>query len=263
MLVFSAITPHPPILVPSIGQDSLEQIQKTKTAMEKLADDFYSAKPETVILISPHGQLMEKAFTLNTAPEMFVNFKQFGDMETKLEFKGDTALAYSIKEAVETKLSMQMIAEENLDHGAGVPLFYLLNNLPQVKVITLGYSLQDYEEHFKLGSELAEVFHSSPKKIAIVASGDLSHRLIEGAPAGFSPSGKKFDKKLVELIKNKKTDEILKLDKDLIDEAAECGLRSIIILLGLLSEYNYIPDVLSYEGPFGVGYLVCNFELNR
>ena len=48
---------------------------------------------------------------------------------------------------------------------------------------------------------------------------------------------------------------------DLIAEAGECGLKSIVILLGILDGINYKPRLLSYEGPFGVGYLVMQFEL--
>ena len=50
------------------------------------------------------------------------------------------------------------------------------------------------------------------------------------------------------------------MNKSLIDEAGECGYRSILILLGIFHELNYRIEVLSYEGPFGVGYLVANFR---
>ena len=100
------------------------------------------------------------------------------------------------------------------------------------------------------------------KKIAVIASGDLSHCVTKDAPAGYSPRGKEFDEKLVELITNKNITGILKIDQGLIEEAGECGLRSIMILLGLLERINYTPEILSYEAPFGVGYLVANFKLN-
>jgi len=54
----------------------------------------------------------------------------------------------------------------------------------------------------------------------------------------------------------------LKLD-ELYPEAGECGLRSFCFLLGILeaSGISWQPEILSYEGPFGVGYLVVNFKL--
>jgi len=54
---------------------------------------------------------------------------------------------------------------------------------------------------------------------------------------------------------------ILNIDPHLVEEAGECGYRSIIILLGALSGLSWQPEILSYEGPFGVGYLVINFKI--
>ena len=73
--------------------------------------------------------------------------------------------------------------------------------------------------------------------------------------------GKKFDKKLIEYLTKAKTAEILKMDREFIAEAGECGLKSIMILLGILNNINFLPQLLSYETPFGVGYLVMNFKL--
>jgi len=33
-LVFAAITPHPPLLIPSIGKDVIKKVDKTKKALE-------------------------------------------------------------------------------------------------------------------------------------------------------------------------------------------------------------------------------------
>ncbi|MFH1207865.1 MAG: hypothetical protein V1668_04725 [Patescibacteria group bacterium] len=48
-----------------------------------------------------------------------------------------------------------------------------------------------------------------------------------------------------------------------MEEAGECGLRSIIMLLGMLNTVSYEPELYSYEGPFGVGYMVTNFKLKN
>jgi len=54
----------------------------------------------------------------------------------------------------------------------------------------------------------------------------------------------------------------LKLD-EIYPEAGECGLRSFSFLLGILEASGALwqPEILSYEGPFGVGYLVVNFQI--
>ena len=42
MLVFSAIVPHPPILIPALGQENLNLLKKTTEAMEKTAEKLFS-----------------------------------------------------------------------------------------------------------------------------------------------------------------------------------------------------------------------------
>jgi len=87
----------------------------------------------------------------------------------------------------------------------------------------------------------------------------MSHRLKEDGPYGFDPSGPKFDEQFIKLLKVKDTRSILNLPERLVKEAGECGLRSFCMLLGALqaSKVNWQPEILSYEGSFGVGYLVA------
>jgi AmmeMemoRadiSam system protein A len=46
----------------------------------------------------------------------------------------------------------------------------------------------------------------------------------------------------------------MSVDETYADEAGECGLRSLQILMGALDGLETDNKVLSYEGPFGVGY---------
>jgi AmmeMemoRadiSam system protein B len=262
MLTFAAITPHPPILIPTIGKENLKQVQKTENALLELEKSFFESQPDTVIVISPHGIILPDAFSIYLNPKYSGNFEQFGDLGTKLEFKADSVLAYRIKEIMEDKnIPIVLTSDTTLDHGVTVPLYFLTKRLTDISILPIGYSFLDLKTHFNFGDYLKEIILNENKKIAVIASGDLSHRLTLDAPAGYSPRGKEFDQKLIELIQNKNTAGILNLDQDLIDEAGECGLRSIVILLGLLERMNYIPKILSYEGPFGVGYLVAEFKL--
>lgn len=262
MLSFAAFTPHPPILIPTIGKENLKRVEKTVEAMGKLEEKIFEAKPDTIIIISPHGALLPDAFSINLNPTYKSNLHEFGDFATELEFKTDTALAFRIKELMEDKnVPLVLTSEESLDHGVIVPLYFLTKRLEGVSILPMGYSMLDLKTHFNFGDFLKEIILNEDKKIAVIASGDLSHRLTKDAPAGYSPRGKEFDEKLAELITNKNTAGILGLDQSLAEEAGECGLRSLVILLGLLERINYTPEIFSYEGPFGVGYMVSNFKL--
>jgi aromatic ring-opening dioxygenase LigB subunit len=262
MLTFAAITPHPPLIIPSIGKENLKRVQKTIDAMTELEKKIFESGAETIIIISPHGQILSNAFTINLNPEYEINLEEFGDFGTKTKYKTNTKLAHKIKELAESQnIPLVLGSEERLDHGSAIPLFYLTQRLTNASILPIGYSLLDLKTHFNFGDFLKEIIIDDEKKIAVVASGDLSHCITKNAPAGYSPGGKEFDEKLIELITNKNTAGILNLDQNFIEEAGECGLRSIIILLGLLERINYSPEILSYEAPFGVGYLVANFKL--
>ncbi|MFH1456914.1 MAG: AmmeMemoRadiSam system protein B [Patescibacteria group bacterium] len=259
MLIFSAITPHPPILIPSIGKENLGVIEKTKQAMEKLAGDLYSLKPDTIIIFSPHGEIHLNKITINQSPILTASFGEFGDLVTKLQWCGNIGLAYKIYESFETKNQLRLVHTEKIDHGVSVPLFYLAKKLENTKIIPINYSNEGFASHFSFGKQLSELIKSSSQRIAVIASGDLSHTLTKDAPAGFNPEGNKFDRKIIKLLEKKEYNQIVMTDPCFANKACECGLRSIAMLLGIIDEINLYPNILSYEGPFGVGYLVAEF----
>lgn len=260
-IVFSAITPHAPILIPSIGKENLNQLTKTAKAFKLLEENLYASKTETLIIISPHGVIYNESFAMNLNPEFNLNFEDFGDFSSKLSLQGDIGLAYQIRESLETEAPLQLISEPNLDHGCGVPLYLLTQHMKNLKILPIYFSGLDLESHFEFGKLLKRKAHQSNKRVGIIASGDLSHRLTKDAPAGYSPKGAKFDQRLTEYIRERKTKELLEMDSELINEAGECGLRSIAILLGAINSLEYEPEILAYENPFGVGYLTVNFKL--
>ncbi len=260
-LVFAAITPHPPIIIPTIGKENIGQLKATIDGFKKLEEQLYSSKVETILIISPHGLVQSHAFSMNLSPEFLLEFTEFGDFATKHTMAGDVGLAHRMREALETAAPVQLISQPRLDYGSSVPLFVLAKSMPHIKIIPLYYSGLSLEEHFKFGQQLKSEILYSQNRIAVIASGDLSHKLSQNAPGGYSPKAAKFDQKIIDILIQKQSDEILRLSEQQITEACECGLKSIVTLLGILDGINYEPQRISYESPFGVGYLVMNFRL--
>jgi aromatic ring-opening dioxygenase LigB subunit len=164
------------------------------------------------------------------------------------------------KKLKEAKPDSIIISAPHPDWGFNVPLYFLAPDfMGETKTYLIGSEEPKFyfEEGKKIGRGL-----TSAKKVALIASGDLSHCLKEDGPYGFQPDGPKFDKALIEFLNKKNIESILKLD-EMYPEAGECGLRSFCFLLGILEEskIDFQPEILSYEGPFGVGYLVANFKL--
>lgn len=260
-IVFSAIVPHSPLLIPMIGKENQARLTATINAYKRLEEDLYASQPELIIIISPHGKGHSNAFTMNHSPKFTCSFEDFGDFTTKMEFVGDIGHGYKIREKMETSAPLQLASISKLDHGSSIPLYLLASHLPKVKIIPIYYSGLDMEAHYKFGQQLKNELLSHKVRVALVASGDLSHRLTKDAPAGFSPKAKKFDKKVIDYILNCETKDLLDIDKDLISEVSECGLKSIAIFLGVMDGIRYSPYLLSYEYPFGVGYMTMGFRL--
>ncbi|MBU0531768.1 MAG: AmmeMemoRadiSam system protein B [Candidatus Uhrbacteria bacterium] len=262
MLVFAAFTPHTPLLIPEIGKDNLKKIAKTTAAMQELADDLYAAKPDTVVFISGHGTRYPDAFSITLSDSYRVDLSEFGELTHKEVFHPDMMLIDRLQRAFRHEhLPFSLHPEETLDHGTSVPLLLLSKQLPGVRVVPVIYSELDAKTHFKFGQELRELIEDSDHRVAVIASGDLSHCLTSDAPAGFNPEGAKFDAKIQELVTAGNAAGLIKLDAELIKNAAECGYRPLLILFGVLDKINMKPVIHSYEAPFGVGYLTASFEL--
>ncbi|NTV40833.1 MAG: hypothetical protein HGA61_00990 [Candidatus Moranbacteria bacterium] len=257
MIVFAAIVPHPPESIPGIGTVSdLKKIEKTISAFDRLREEIEQASPDTIVIISPHARLEPYSFVINSANSLSGSFVDFGFDEV-CKFKNDVEIANKLAHACQRDELSARLRPEALDYGTLVPLFHLTKNI-KPKIVHLSFSLMSYEQHFRYGQIIEKVIgKAQSKRIAIIASGDLSHRLFHGAPAGYSPKGEEFDRSIIHHLGENNLLSIMNMHKEDIAEVAECGIRSIIILMGALHEEKYSFKLFSYEGPFGVGNLVA------
>ncbi len=261
-LVFAAITPHPPVLIPSIGKEAIKKIDKTILALKKLEEDLYLAKPDVLVIFSPHGTIFPDSFAINVSPEYQTDLRDFGDLSVVQRFKGEVDIAAKISHAgKQGEIPSSMITETKLDYGVAVPLHYLLVHLPTLPILPISPSQLDHKSHVEFGYLVKEQIMNSNKRVAILASGDLSRALTTDAPAGFNPAGAQYDAKIQELLMTRNTAGILQLDQAVLTGAAECGFRVFLMLMGVLRGVNYRYTSYAYEAPFGVGCLTAQFEL--
>jgi AmmeMemoRadiSam system protein B len=260
MIVFAAITPHSPLLIPSIGKENFEVIKKTLAALQRLSDELYVSKPDAVVVMSFSPSQHNDAFSVNFSNKYKIGFKDFGDVSTKAVFEADTDLVAQIQKHAKTeKIPFTLDSHEFLDYGAGVPLYILAKNL-NCKIVPLNFSGLDPREQYRFGVVLKEVFDSSNKRIAVIASGDMSHCLTTKSPLGLKTEGKQYDEAVQDAIKNFSLSTLLNMDQNLIRNSGQCMYEQILMLFGILEKKNVRPEILSYEFPFGVGYLVAQFH---
>ncbi|HOX97018.1 MAG TPA: AmmeMemoRadiSam system protein B [bacterium] len=203
MLTLGIISPHPPIIIPEIGQDrpDFHLVKPTIEALEIVAKKIGEKSPDKIIIISPHEK-----------------------------------------------------------HGFDVPLYYLSKHVkPQVIIEKILVDKPSYKYYYDLGKNYDNI-HNNQQKIVVIASGDLSHVLKKDGPYGFNENGPILDKIIADAIKQKNPELLLNIPNEIINEGAECGLRSILFLLGVFHQTKYNSNILSYQSPYGIGYLTAIFE---
>ncbi len=260
------LMPHPPIIIDEIGGIEGRKAIKTIEGCETIAKDIRNKKPTTIIVITPHGPLFSDAISISVSEALIGDFSKFGNRRLKFNFKNNLKLVNEIiEEAYKQDIMIAKIDEDfarsynvdsSLDHGALVPLYFINKEYKDFQLVHITYGLLSPIQLYKFGNILKEKSIESEEDVVLIASGDLSHKLSYSGPYGYSSYGVQFDKEIVEILKKGDFKSIVTFDLGLSERAGECGLRSLMILAGFLDGFKIKPELLSYEGPFGVGY--CN-----
>ncbi|HEX8456100.1 MAG TPA: AmmeMemoRadiSam system protein B [Pyrinomonadaceae bacterium] len=257
-LVFVGIAPHPPIMVPEVGREAAAEVRGSIDAMRELTERIIASGAETVVIISPHAPLEARAFVAYHEPELHGDFANFRAPQATIRAPLDAQLldAISLSASADGYAIVPLKGYE-LDHGTAVPLYFLLRNGWRGRVVALGYSFLSNEDHLRFGECIKRAVAASGRAVAFVASGDLSHRLTPDAPAGYNPQAHLFDEQVVASIGEHAPERIASIDQNLRRLAGECGYRSMLVAIGVEDASIRDCEVLHYEAPFGVGYMVA------
>jgi len=257
-LVFAGIAPHPPIMVPEVGRDAIGEVRASIDGMAELTQRLIRSGAETVVIISPHAPLERDAFIAYDGPQLQGDFANFRAPTAVVRTQLDDQLLNEITRAAANEhLIVMRIRGFDLDHGTAVPLYFLQHNGWSGKVVALGYNFLSNEDHVRFGNCVRTAIEKTGRRVAFIASGDLSHRLKPDAPAGYNPAAHRFDEEVVEAIRSCATGRIVEIDQELRRTAGECGYRSMLVAIGATQDLKSGCEVISYEAPFGVGYLVA------
>jgi len=259
MLVFSALVPNSPLLLPSISKEGSATTAKTG---EALADELYATHPEVIVLISEHPTIYKNSFSINVADPYTFNLNEFGNLGFEMKLHPNIELIDRLQRSLRgSDFSFTLTTDESLNYAAAVPLQRLTKNLPNVQLVPICFSELEAKDHFQFGQAIKDSIMNSSKRIAVIAAGDMSHALSSDAPAGLTKEGEQFDATVQELLSQKNTSGLISLSPELVAKAHERSYRPLLILMGMLDRISYTPDILSYESPVGVGYLTAEFRL--
>ncbi len=270
-IISAYIVPHPPIIIPEVGNGRELEAENTINGMLKVAASIKEDKPSTIIVISPHAPVFQDYIYISTSQKLNGDMVNFGCRYVNMSFRNNVSLVDRIIDFANTEnikaggldesIYKRFKVSKKLDHGTLVPLYYIKKQYPNFDLVHISIAQLSKHDLYKFGMCIGKAIEDTDENVVLIASGDLSHRLTQDAPYGFNPRGKEFDDLIIAAVTTSNINNLLEIDEELCESAGECGLRSFIIMYGAIYGHVLNAEKYSYEGPFGVGYLVSKINI--
>ena len=261
-IIAAFMVPHPPMILPQVGQGRQSQIAKTIRAYEQVAMEIAALNPDTIVISSPHTVMYMDYFHISPGRSARGSFASFGAPEARFEERYDTKLSGRIADLAEEKgFPAGFLGEREpaLDHGTMVPLYFIRKYCPEFQIVRVGLSGLPLTDHYALGQLIQQAAEETGRRTVYVASGDLSHKLQAYGPYGYAPEGPAYDERIMDVCGRGEFGELFHFDDSFCEKAAECGHRSFVVMAGALDGRAVKAKCLSHEDVTGVGYGICTF----
>jgi aromatic ring-opening dioxygenase LigB subunit len=270
-LVFAAIAPHGSSAIPgAVGEEEDALARPTQAAMMELERRFAKARPEAVIVLTPHNVHVEGAMAVVTAGSTAGSLADWGAPDTTLKATVDRELAGQVKAGLRAA-GIPVVgisfggnnpdeAVHPMDWAVLVPLWFMGGRTdPPVPVVVVSPARDlTPEAHVEAGRAIAEAAAASGKRVALVASCDHGHGHLEAGPYGFRPESALFDDRVVEIVKADRLGDLAGFDVDLVRAAAADSWWQMLMLSGAI-DGNWTGEFLSYQHPTYYGMLCAAY----
>ena len=275
-LVFACIAPHGSLIIPLLGEKGAEKGLATRKAMEELGRRVADIKPETLVIVTPHGHRIDGNFSLLN------NRRVQGTLGAEKEGNGNS---FTLTFEVDRELNTAIIEESRalgvpvarvyfavaddpeyhmpLDWGALVPLWFLgapLNPQPRVVIACPDRGNMPWELFAPFGMAIRKAAESLNRPIAFIASADLGHAHDKDGPYGYDIASQQFDTDLMDAVKSQDLARLPEFDLDWLKRASTDSYGQILNLHGAIEGLNFKGELLSYEVPTYFGMMCVAYE---
>ena len=275
-LVYACIAPHGSDIIPQLAnRETIKSFEPTRKGMLRIAQDVKRARPDTIIIASPHNLRVHQHIGIVTAENSSgtLNGWNAPSKSVKLKVKCNPAMA---KQLLSTALRRKLPAVgvnygtftgENsdmaMDWGTFIPLWFFAGKKsgkrPRVLIVTPSREIP-LEENVAFGRAIADLAKKSRERIVFVASADQAHAHKKNGPYGFHQAAAKYDKLVVNAIEHDDISSLNHLDKRFVENAKPDSLWQIAILSGIAEEVPLTPHLYSYQVPTYFGMICAGFE---
>jgi len=260
-IVAAMASVHAPQLITKPKDNPPEMLEASISAMRALGKVLDETKPDAIIFL---GLDHVETFTLASIPTFAMVISKtadadFGPHKYSQPIAQDLALAL-LDGLVDKGFDMTYSQKALLGHAFAVPFEYILEDrkIPIVPFITNVYlpPLPNPRRCAALGKAIAEIVASRPERVAIIASGGMSH--YPGTDKYPHPEYE-FDKWAIERMEEGDLDALLDLTLDQLDEVGNGELLTWMELFGAIG--NQKGHLLSYQPLWHHGHAVMRFDV--
>lgn len=240
--------------------------------MEELGRRCQQARPETVVVFTPHGLCIEGSISLSLA-QLGAGFVDGENgVRIGMRFVVDMELADGIASEgfrLEVPVALVGLTPDRkpltvfpLDWGVLVPMYFLgakWDRPPRVVAACPDRSIPR-KKLVAFGEAVVRAAARLGRRIAIVCSADQGHGHSADGPYGFAPESLPHDKAYCAAIRDNALERLLYWRNDRIEAALTDSYWQTLMLLGALRMTKLQPHFLSYEAPTYFGMACAAFE---
>jgi aromatic ring-opening dioxygenase LigB subunit len=282
-IVYACIAPHGGEIISELAKNReiSDLFSKTRAGMMNLAAQMKTAKPDTIVIASPHNVRLWKkigiVFAENSTGYLVSDSKS--KARISISVKCDTKFARELyARALNKRLPVVGVnygtfegpaSDLPMDWGTIIPLWFFMEGkkhrgkqIIEPKVVIVSPSREiPLNQNVAFGREIARLAKAQKnRRVVFVASADQAHTHKKEGPYGFHPAAEKFDDLAVDRIRRGDIRSLLELDPRFIENAKPDSIWQLAMLHGVLSEVPMEPRLFSYQVPTYFGMLSAGFS---
>lgn len=215
--------------------------------------------PDVIVISSPHYVSLKSNFKIaaNDPHKIIYDFYGFPDELYKYGYSArndNDTLERIVETAKENGVNVMKDFDWGLDHGAWIPLSFMVKDIP---IISISIKPGTIEDHIKMGKIINQAM--GKRRGVFIGTGSPTHRL-DRMYFGIQDGESKFDLVLMNYIEQGKKEEILNLPSDPLWREAqpEGGLLPMYMAIGASGSFK--GNVLRYDkANYGVSMIAMEF----